>query len=148
MSIHRSINVMSLPYTSFQQNDLKLLPGIYIKFEVFTVVKIDVVELWAVISYGLVCWFWSFGEIYCLLLQGKVNAVPLHEKQAQKGSRNIACPYSTPALEVCGWSTPRPGRSITGKGTHLIGGWASLAAGLDVSGRYRPQRIWNPCWGK
>jgi len=91
----------------------------------------------------------SFGEIYGLPLQGKLNAVPLHEKQAQTGGRNIAYPYSTPTLEVGGgWSTPRPGRSIPLKETHLIDGWVTPAAGLDVSGRYRSQGIWNPCGGK
>ena len=117
MSINTNINVTSPPYRSFQQNDLKLLPDTYIKFEVFTIVKTDIVVSCAVVSYGLVCWYWSFGEIYRLPLQGKVNAVPLHEKQEQMGCRNIAYLYSTPTLKVGGWPTPRPGRSIPGKET-------------------------------
>jgi len=99
----------------------------------------------------------SFGEIYGLLLQGKVNAVPLHEKQAQTGGRNVAYLYYTPALEVGGWvgwwvgGQPHAPAALSPEKrpvTYSIEGWVSLAAGLGVSGRYRSQRIWKPCGGK
>jgi hypothetical protein len=48
----------------------------------------------------------------------------------------------TSALDVIGWSTPRPGRFTPG--THCIGGWVGPRGGLDGYGKSRPTGIRSP----
>ena len=46
----------------------------------------------------------------------------------------------TLALDVCGWSTPRPGRFTPRRETRytFIGGWVGPRAGLDRCGKPHP----------
>ena len=48
----------------------------------------------------------------------------------------------TSALDGDVWSTPCPGHFAPRKrpGTHCIGGWVGLRAGLDSSGKSHPHR--------
>jgi hypothetical protein len=56
--------------------------------------------------------------------------------------------FTTSALDGGGWSASRPGRALPpGKGppgTHCIGGWVDLRAGLDTEVR---GKILCPCRG-
>jgi hypothetical protein len=65
------------------------------------------------------------------------NTVPLLAMQAPGGRGSIYSSYSflTSALDEGEWSASRPSRSLRpGKdpGTHWIGGWVRLRAGLDA----------------
>ena len=54
-----------------------------------------------------------------------------------KGEQRYSSTLSlTSALDRDGWSTPRPGRFISG--THCIGGWVCPRAGLYGCGKSRP----------
>ena len=62
-------------------------------------------------------------------------AVPLHAKQAHRGSRGVAfCIFDLSTKRV-GWSVPHPGHFISRKqtGTDCTGGWLGLRVGLGGS---------------
>ena len=67
--------------------------------------------------------------------------------KAQRGEQMFSSTLpSTSALDEGGWSTPRSGRftPVERPGTHCIGGWVGLRAGLDGCGKSRPLLGFDP----
>ena len=76
-----------------------------------------------------------------LNIKNKIHPRIDHEgpEEEQRYSSTLSL-TSTP--DRGGWSTRRPGRFTPGKkpGTHCIGGWVGLRAGLDRCGKSRSHR--------
>ena len=70
--------------------------------------------------------------------KGKGHPKTGHEGTEEEQMYSSTLP-STSALDMGGWSAPRPGRFTPGErpGTHCIGGWVGPRAGLDGCGKSR-----------
>jgi hypothetical protein len=73
---------------------------------------------------------------HILLSGGSGSLIIQAPRHEDMGSGGIAPPFLTSALLEGEWSASRPGRFIPGEiappGTHWMGGWDDLRAGLDV----------------
>ena len=81
------------------------------------------------------------GQSRNLVPKGKLNPRTGHE--GPEGQQRYSSTLSlTSALDMGGWSTPRPGRFTAGKGpgTNCTGGWVGPRAGMDGCRKCRPRR--------
>jgi hypothetical protein len=87
-------------------------------------------------GHPLTLYGWNFRLPYLCRKNSKIHLFHYRAAGAKGERRYSSYSFFTLSLEGGEWSASRPGRALPpGKGTHWMGGWVGLRAGLDTEAR-------------